>query len=249
MKTTKNILLFFLMLSVFIVSAQKKKVAVVTFYANKVIDFTEITGDKLTEGVVKKVFELRDNPKFNLQPILVKFHDAFYNDYAKSFPFDLVPEAEVTGSDAYKNFVPKYQMSKHDANDYLIYNGYKYIYDGPMAAANEEGMAKAMADAVKADGVMFVHIDFSFEKGFGIGGTSTLKVKAFTRISVYDKKGEKLFVINENERSKKTMMMVGGIPVLDVDKILPNCESAMEELMGDLNKRIQKIIKKTDAKL
>lgn len=56
MKTTKNILLFFLMLSVFTVSAQKKKVAVVTFYANKVIDFTEIAGDKLTEGVVKKVF-------------------------------------------------------------------------------------------------------------------------------------------------------------------------------------------------
>ncbi len=249
MKTTKNILLFFLMLTVFTVSAQKKKVAVVTFYANKVIDFTEIAGDKLTESVVKKVFELRDNPKFNLQPILVKFHDAFYNEYAKSFPFDLVPEGEVTGSDAYKNFVPKYQMSKYDANDYLISNGYKYIYDGPMAAVNEEGVANAMAEAVKADGVMFVHIDFAFEKGFGVGGTSTLKVKAFTRISVYNKKGEKLFVINENERSKKTMMMVGGVPVLDVDKILPNCESAMEELMLDLNKRIQKIIKKTENKL
>lgn len=249
MKTTKNMLLFFLMLSVFTVSAQKKKVALVTFYANKVIDFTEITGDKLTEGVVKKVFELRDNPKFNLQPILNKFHDAFVNEYAKSFPFDLVPEADVLGSDAYKNFVPKYQMSNFEAKDYLIYDGYKYIYDGPMAAVNEEGMAKAMADAVQADGVMFVHIDFAFEKGFGIGGTSTLKVKAFTRISVYNKKGEKLFVINENERSKKTMMMVGGVPVLDVDKILPNCESAMNELMGDLDKRIQKIIKKTENKL
>ena len=228
-------------------TAQQKKVAVVTFYANKVIDFTEIAGDKLTESVVKKVFELRDNPKFNLQPILEKYHNAFINEYAKSFPFALLPENEVIGFEAYKNFIPKYQMSNFDANNYLVYDGYKYIYDGPMGAANEEGMANAFAD--KADGVMFVEISFSFEKGFGIGGTSTLKVRAFTRISLYNKKGEKVFVINENERSKKTMVMVGGVPVLDIDKILPNCESAVNELMGDLNKRIQKIVKKSEAKL
>lgn len=249
MKTTKSLVLLLLLMTVITSSAQKKKVAVVTFYANKVIDFAEIAGDKLTEGVAKKVFDLRDNPKFNLQPVLNKYHDAFFTEYAKSFPFDLIPEANVVNSDAYKNYVPKFQMSNFQANDYLISNGYKYIYDGPLGAPNEEGMAKAMADAVQADGVIFVNINFAFEKGFGIGGTSTLKIKAFTRISLYNKKGEKLFVINENERSKKTMMMVGGIPVLDVDKILPNCESALEELMGDLNKRIQKIVKKTEAKL
>ena len=246
MKTT-NTLLFFLLMAVITVSAQKKKVAIVSFYANKVIDFTEIAGDKLTESVAKKVFDLRDNPKFNLEPILDKYHDAFVNEYAKSFPFDLAPEAEVLTSDAYKNFVPKYQMDKFEANDYLVYDGYKYIYDGPMAAVNEEGIAKALAD--KVDGVMFVHIYFAFETGFGIGSTSTLKVMAFTRISLYNKNGTKLFVINESERSKKTMVMVGGVPVLDVDKILPNCESATDELMGDLNKRIQKIVKKTDMKL
>jgi hypothetical protein len=247
MKTIKSTFFLVMILSIFAVSAQKKKVAMVTFYANKVIDFSEIAGDKLTESVAKKVFELRDNPKFNLNPILSKYHDSFFNDYAKSFPFDLLPESGVIESEAYKSFVPKYQMDKFQANDYLVYDGYKYIYDGPMGAPNEEGIAKAMAE--KADGVMFVHIDFSFEKGFGIGGTSTLKVRAFTRISLYNKKGEKLFVINENERSKKTMMMVGGIPVLDPDKILPNCESALTELMGDLNKRIEKIIKKTSVKL
>jgi hypothetical protein len=247
MKNSKYIFLLLLMLTSFATFAQKKKVAVVTFYANKVIDFSEIAGDKLTESVAKKVFDLRDNPKFNLQPILNKYHDAFFNEYAKSFPFELLPENDVVNSPAYKSFVPKYQMDKFQVLDYLVYNGYKYIYDGPMGAPNEEGIAKALAD--KADGVMFVYINFAFEKGFGIGGTSTLKVKAFTRISLYDKKGEKLFVINENERSKKTMMMVGGIPVLDVDKILPNCESALTELMGDLNKRIEKMVRKTAMKL
>lgn len=43
--------------------------------------------------------------------------------------------------------------------------------------------------------------------------------------------------------------MVKGIPVMQPEKILPMCESALNELMGDLDKRIEKIVKKTDAKL
>jgi hypothetical protein len=43
--------------------------------------------------------------------------------------------------------------------------------------------------------------------------------------------------------------MVGGIPVVNPEKILPMCESALTELMGDLKKRIAKIISKTDKKL
>ena len=43
--------------------------------------------------------------------------------------------------------------------------------------------------------------------------------------------------------------MVGGVPVINPEKLLPMCDSALEELMGDLQKRIAKIIKKSDAKL
>ena len=115
------------------------------------------------------------------------------------------------------------------------------------AKKNEEGIAKALASI--ADGVLFVEINFGLEKGFGIGNNVTLKMKAFTRIALYNQKGEKVFVINESERSKKTALMIGGVPVLDPDKILPMCESALNELMGDLQKRITKIVSKTDKKL
>ena len=40
--------------------------------------------------------------------------------------------------------------------------------------------------------------------------------------------------------------MVGGIPVMSPKKILPMCESALEKLMKDLEKRLPKIIKKAD---
>lgn len=43
--------------------------------------------------------------------------------------------------------------------------------------------------------------------------------------------------------------MVKGIPVMKPEKILPMCESALNELMGDLEKRIEKIVKKSEANL
>lgn len=65
----------------------------------------------------------------------------------------------------------------------------------------------------------------------------------------YNKKGKKVFAFSESERSKKTSVMVGGIPVVKPEKILPMCESALTELMGDLKKRIAKIVSKAEKKL
>jgi len=227
------------------VIAQKKKVAVVTFYANTVVGFEELGIG--SEELLKNILELRDNPDFNLQPLLNTYHDNFFNDYSKSLPFDLVPEKEILESEAYKSFVPKYELNKYDARDYLVYDGYKYIYEGFMGKANEEGLAKALADQV--DGILFVNINFAFEKGFGVGSTMSIKMRATTRIALYNNKGEKVFAFTENERSKKTGVMVGGIPVISPEKILPMCQSALDELMKDLQKRLDKIVKKTSQKL
>lgn len=231
----------------FSIQAQTKKVAVVTFFANKVIDCQDILANRAVENLTKDILRLRDNPDFNLTPIFEKYHDTFFNDYAKAFPFTLVPEGEVTSNAKYHEFVPDYGKTSYDAQNFLVYHGYKYIYDGFMGKRNEVEMAKLFSDI--ADGVLFVSIDFAFERGIGFGGTSTLKVRAFTRISLYNKNGEKVFAIKESERCSNTMMMVGGIPVLDPKDILPSCDSAMNELMGDLRKRLDKIAKKAADKL
>lgn len=225
--------------------AQKKKVAVVTFYANKMVEFNDLgIGNEM---LLKEVLELRDNPNFNLTPLLDKFHTNFFEQYATVLPFDLLPESEVLANEAYRNFTPKYDLTKFEARDYLMYGDYKYIYEGFMGQANEKAMASMFAD--KADGVMFVYITFAFEKGFGIGGTATVKMRATTRMALYNKKGEKVFAFVENERSKKTGMMVGGIPVISPEKILPMCDSALTELMGDLKKRLTKISNTAAKKL
>jgi hypothetical protein len=245
MKTLKLVIAVLMIAVIAPASAQKKKVAVVTFYADKMIDFKKL--DIGGEELLKNVLDLRDNPNFNLAPMLEKFHHNFFNEYSKAFPFELLPESEVTNDENYKNFQPKFDHSAYDARNYLVYDGYKYVYEGMMGKYNEEGMAKAFAG--KADGVMFVYIGFGFEKGFGIGNTMTLKMRATTRMALYNAKGEKVFAFYEGENSKKTAVMVQGIPVVQPEKILPMCESALTELMGDLNKRLAKIVTKSENKL
>lgn len=246
MKLLKSIICVVMLFTVAqTVTAQKKKVAVVTFYANKMVDYSAL---EIPAGeMMKELLDLRNDPNFNLTPLLETYHSNFFNDYAKSFPFELLPESVVTENKAYQDFQPKYDLSTYDALNYLLYPGYKYIYEGFMGQANEIAIAKMFEN--EADGVMFVNIDFSFQKGFGVGKTMSIKMRATTRIALYNKKGEKVFAFSEGENSKKTGVMVKGIPVMKPEKILPMCESALNELMGDLDKRIEKIVKKTEAKL
>lgn len=245
MKNLKLFLVAFLIFAIQLTNAQKKKVAVVTFYANKVIGFEGLGGGY--DFIAKGLLNLRNDPNFNLTPILEKYHSEFINEYSKQFPFELLPESNVLNNENYISFKPKHDMNKYDAENYLLYDKYKYIYDGPLGKYNEEGIAKALAG--QADGVLFVNIDFGFEKGFGIGGTSTVKIAVITRVSLYNKTGEKVFAFSERENSKKTMVMVAGVPVIKAEKVLPMCESALEELMGDLDKRIAKIVKKSEIAL
>jgi hypothetical protein len=212
-----KILCFALLLISQLSFSQKKKIAVVTFYANKMVAFDDL-GVGL-DFLLRDVLNLRDNPNFNLNPILNQYHDNFFNNYSKELPFELLPENEVLNNAAYQAFQPKFDLSKYDAKNYLMFDKYKYIYEGLGGQANEVAIAKLFAD--KADGVMFVNIDFALEKGFGV----------------------------ESERSKKTSVMVSGLPIITPEKILPMCESALTELMGDLGKRIAKIVKKTEMKL
>ncbi|MEM6719316.1 MAG: hypothetical protein AAF611_08390 [Bacteroidota bacterium] len=240
----KNLLVLLCILYASISFSQDKEVAVVSFYTDKIIGFNDLGLG--SEELIAEVANLRDNPDFNLTPILEKFHKAFFGEYAKKLPFTLLPESEVTTNKAYKEFTPKWDKSEEELKRYLVYDGYKYIYEGFMGKENEVGMARIFNTA---DGVLFVEIHFDLVKGFGIGGTATVKMKAYCRMALYNKKGEKVFAINESAKSKKTAVMVGGIPAMSPKKILPMCESAMERLMKHLDKKLKKIAKKAAKKL
>ncbi|AYL98006.1 hypothetical protein [Mucilaginibacter celer] len=238
-KTILPVILFFaLTLNSY---AQDKKVAVVTFYAVKQIDVGGFG------NAAQLAVKLADDPNFNVAPMLTNFHDQFFNDYAKSFPFQLLPEDQIINNDAYKAYVPVGEEATSgvlkDTHN-LPYNGYKIVLP-LMGHANEKNLLGIFN---QADGVMKVYINFSLSQ-IGFGGMGVVKVTAFANIALFNKDGEKVFSIKEDARSKSSSPLIGGVPVMTPEKILPMCESALTELMNDLQKDMPKIIKKANAKL
>ena len=97
-----------------------------------------------------------------------------------------------------------------------------------------------------ADGVMFVFMGYDFVKK---PIPFTAGVRAFVRIKLWNSEGKRVFTLNEYGTSKKNVAIVGGIPIMKPEKLLPLCESASEKLVADLAKRINKVAKKAAKKL
>jgi hypothetical protein len=243
----------FLLLILFSVQAfsQKKKVAVTTFYVDKHIDFSGLDG---AARMAASIASLAENPNFDLKSVLNNFHTVFFNDYAKQFPFDLMAEESVIGKDQYKNYESKFgETADADKSKlmqkYIVQDGYKPLME--TLAKKEKRNEIRMLEIFKndADGVMFVYMSYSFVKKFAVGGTGTAGIRAHAHIKLWNKEGKKVFSINESAVSDKTVAMVNGIPLTTPDKILPLCEDASQVLLKDLNKRLEKIAKKSAKKL
>lgn len=244
MKQIKNLIFLSVLFLISInIQAQVEKAAVVSFYTNKVVGFSEISGAG-SEVLLTKVLNLSEDPNFNLEPLLKKFHDKFFTKYAKDFQYDFLPEDEVTSDPEYINFVPTTLGVETEESDRLLsYGNYKAIYEGALGKANEEGLAKIFKD--KADRTIYVSFSFEFvNSAVGLGKTGLLKIRARMRIAVYDKEGKKVFIIREGANSKQSVIRVKGIPIMKAKKILPMCESALERLMKDMDKKLERRILK-----
>jgi hypothetical protein len=223
-------------------NAQTKNVAVVSFYINKQIDVTSFGGEAYAA-----VTKLGEDPAFNLTPLLNTFHTQFIDNYSKALPFALIPEDQVLKNEAYKAFTPIgiAEGGVLKVTNFLTaIDGYKIVLPF-IGSHNEKNLVKIFPET---DGVMTVSIHFKLVK-IGFGGMGVVKVSATTTLTLFNKDGDKVFSVDEEAKSKNVSPLVAGVPVMSLDKIVPMCESAMEELMIALQKDIPKITKKADAKL
>jgi len=242
MKKSLFIITLLLMFLSVVSSAQDKKVAVVTFYIDKKIDVQEFGNEAQTAMIA-----LRNNPTFNLTDLLKEFHTQFFESYSKEFPFQLLPESEVTNNESYKAYAPLGIATSgiFEADKYITsIEGYK-IFLVLIGHDNEKNMLKIFT---QADGVMHVSISFKLVK-IGLGGMGVVRMLAKSNIMLLNKKGEKVFNIDEDASSKSITPLVGGVPVITADRILPMCESALNNLMGYLQKDMAKMVKKSNSKL
>ena len=240
----KLFVLFYLPLLILSIPAytQDKKVAVVTFYADKQIDISKFA----TKSAEASITKLCNDPDFDMTSFLKNFHDQFFKNYAKKFTFQLLPEREVLGISDYKDFVPNDPASAGALRDELTLaaKGYKVVL--PLKDNNNE---KKLADMFGAcDGVMKVYLDFSMEKK-GLGGVALVKVNASVHILLFDKNGKKVFSTTETAVSQISGSQIAGISFLIPKKVLPLCENAVDELMIKLQEDMPKIAEKADGKL
>ncbi len=246
MKNLKT-LLPILFLSLFILNgyAQKKKVAIVTFYSDKTIDLSAIDA---TADFIAKNTNLSDDPNFNLNEPLNAFHKAFFDNYVGEFDFELIPEEKVLALPEYQQFEATYGDHNNltGSSAFEVVDGYKVIrsYGSRLEVKN----LKPIAEALGADAIMLVRLNYKFNPTtvLGVGYSS---VQAVVNIDLFSKDNKSIFQFSELAGSKKKVAMVKGIPVLDPKKILPMCESATEELIKDMNKKIGRLTKKANKKL
>ncbi|MGB3465936.1 MAG: hypothetical protein WBA74_11730 [Cyclobacteriaceae bacterium] len=250
---TKFIVVLLMLCAFYQANAQRKKVAVVTFYVNKHIGFEALGGGAALAG---SIASLSEDPKFDLTSVLNNFHDVFFTEYAEQFPFDLLPEEEVLNNAEYQDYVSNFGETNDEERDklfqqYITYEGYKPLIETASlgnknlkAKSNEMRMLEIFEG--KVDGVMFVYLDYGFvKKSMGLAAG----IQAYARMKLWNTEGKKVFKINEVATSKKSVPVVAGVPVMKVDKLLPLCENASEELIEDLGKRLKKIAGKADKKL
>lgn len=244
MKNVKRVVLITFLSLFMLGNAQKKKVAVVTFYADKMIDLSALDA---SADLIAKNSNLSDDPDFNLTEPLNKLHTAFFDEYAENFDFEFIAEDEVFSNEKYKSFKPTYEEAgniNQDVESTTSIEGYNVI---PNYRQNVKDL-KEVAEDLGVDAIMFIHLDFGFVKT-GVGNLGYVSIQARFSMDLYTKDNKSVFQFREIAGSSKKAVMVKGIPVMKTDKIQPMCESAVEKLMKDLNKKVARLAKKANKKM
>ena len=141
----------------------QKKVALTTFWVSKHIGFEQLGGGV---GLAAAIASLSDDPNFNLKPVLDNFYKTFTEEYAQSFPFEL--------------------MAKED-----VVNRAEYLaYEGRFNEDKDGDRNKLFQRYFTADGVMFVSMGYDFVKK---AVPFTTGVRAFVHIKLWNKEGKRVF--------------------------------------------------------
>lgn len=240
----KKILLFALTLTMSLgLFAQQKKVAVVTFYANRYIEASDDFADNAQ--LIALIAALAKDPAFDLKPSLEKFHKMFFEEYSKDFPFDIVDEESVLNNEDYKAYSSR-DTSYNFLNNSLSMDGYNLYYVSVLYKRDLEKMIEIFDDV---DGFLFVYLSYQVSPKIAVGGMGTAGVSARITLKLWSKEKKRVFNIYKGEMSKKTVPLIAGIPVMKVKDILPACESATDNLLEALKGKLPKIVKKAAKKL
>lgn len=232
-----------------------QKVALVTFYVDKYINYDKATADTRQDY---QESTLADDPDFDLRPLLEDFYTTFRKDFIKDFPFELVDEQVVINNERYRAYQGLDGVEDTDSVDFYMENirdrfiavdGYNVLLSGGNLLRSWRTESHLLEMFPDADGVMFVYLHYQFEPKVNIGGMGNAGMRAFVNIDLFNREAKKVFKMEEYATSKKSVPLINGVPIMTTQKILPLCANATERLLDDLDKELPKLVKKVDKKL
>ena len=172
----------------------------------------------------------------------------------------MIPEEDVLNHVMYKAYKGLDGVESQDSveiisaeiNDrFIAIDGYNVLLTAGnvLRSWRTESHLITILEDINVDGVMFIYLHYAWEPKVAMGGLGTAGIRAFINMELFNKEAKKVFNLEEYATSKKGVALVQGAPVLNYDKLMPMCESATEELLDDLNKKLPKYIKKVDKNL
>lgn len=236
MKIIQTIALLFIS---FAVNAQLEKVALISVFGDRNLSDNPLE-TKIYEALMK-------DSSFNIVPIVNKFDKTIREVFLPQFPFPFLEKSEVVGSEGYPEIKELTRWAKNDwsttpADDYVSIAAYGIADDNEAIAKSFEIVGNGI------DGVMIAYINFNIYDAGGVGPLAKKKVYAYVNIKIFDKAGNRIFKLKERASSDKGVLSVSGI-ITDLDKVLPMIESASDNLLEDMVKKLPKSLNKMAKKI
>ncbi|MEX1188836.1 MAG: hypothetical protein WED33_06215 [Bacteroidia bacterium] len=219
--------------------AQLDKVALISVFGDRNLSDSPLE-TKIYEALMK-------DSSFNLVPIVNKFDVTIRETFLPQFPFPFLDKSEVVDADGYPEIK---ELTRWAKNDWSTTPADKYVSIAAYGIADDnDAIAKSfeiLGDEI--DGVMIAYINFNIYDAGGVGPLAKKKVYAYVNIKIFDRQGNRIFKLKERASSDKGVLSVSGI-ITDLDKVLPMIESASNNLLEDMVKKLPKSLNKMAKKI
>ena len=234
----KLITLLALMVCVGAVTAQTKKVALISVFFDK-----NISGSA-SEALIKQAME---DDAINFDSLALDFKNKLFEKYISELPIDLIPESDVITKPGYADLASAEPGSAFFGRMECP-EGYVFIDSRP-SLGKKKNISEAFKVIPEADLMLVVFVDFSQGTGAGVGGLSGNKILANANFKFFTPDGKKAFALRESAESKGMMMSALGGAVYDSKKAQELSGEALEKLYKDLDKKLSKKKAKAEKKL
>lgn len=234
MKVQRLVTIISLLLISIIYGQAQHKVAVISFYMDKEVDFSLMNA--FIDNSKDRIQKLVDDPEFDLSPVLASFNDYFITDVAPLLPFTLVQQDLVFKSEVYQGLSNQNRLEKTERHQPA--KGYL-----PLGKSLDDTYLAMISDQ-SVDGLMTVHLQFFIRKNM----LKTV-VQAQVVATLYNSDGKRAWNYTEFGISKDGVNTIAGWSISKKKEVMPLFEDAVIKLQEKMSKNIANRSKNATKKL